>query len=501
MYDHWRQWPPFGGAVFTKPRRARSQRVGEIAWHKWPPFGGYPPRLRRSSTHPAERVGSAPPVGGQNAHAPIPPDESTPATGLLNALLAGTVRPRDVSPGMQREIARWGKERTRALAGGIQRLVDRGHRNNAKRARRDYLASSEVMMHALLLAARRRWPVRISMTPDEVTRIRLKRFTASIEQCRIAAQLTKPARAKLRLVGKRDGGYRPICNFYWVDYARQIALKSALTPFANLHEGQFMFAHEPCRRGPAAVRRSLLTALEGAPNDSSFVQFDVTDFYGSISHDWLEAKLGLDPAIIRKHVHTGGMMIEPIRKRANVRGQHEASKSQSGRWGIPQGSALSSLIAEWVMADVLRSAAVFGELAPLVWSDNVGVLVPRGRVEEIESLVRLAFSRHGAGPFALTVKATPIEKEFRFLGTWYVKRRDAPVAYIPDQVAAAWEASIAGRIMVASLAELAEIERHATSKLAAWSWWPGATELGTAIHSALSAARAERVMTLRIEAG
>ncbi|WP_338466393.1 hypothetical protein RXV95_12625 [Novosphingobium sp. ZN18A2] len=171
-------------------------------------------------------------------------------------------------------------------------------------------------------------------------------------------------------------------------------LRSALAPFANIHDAQFMLARDGFRHGPAAVREALQQALAECGPEYQFLHFDVADFYGSISHAWLERHLGIDPAVVRHQVHLGQMSINVPGEMATVCATHKASR-EGGQWGIPQGSALSCLIAEQVMADVLRSAAVFGEHRAFIWSDNVGVLVPRHRAGEVAGLVRTAFADHG----------------------------------------------------------------------------------------------------------
>ena len=107
------------------------------------------------------------------------------------------------------------------------------------------------------------------------------------------------------------------------------------------------------------------------------MQFDVRDFYSQIDHGWLEEALPLPLGLVRSHVHTGGMTIVPLRK--NVRARLGGAFEQLSRRGIPQGSALSPLVGEFVVAEVLRGLSDrFG--APLLhavhhdfhtYSDNI----------------------------------------------------------------------------------------------------------------------------------
>lgn len=296
------------------------------------------------------------------------------------------------------------------------------------------------------------------------------------------------ARGWQRPQGKKCGGVRPITRFNWVDKARQYVLKSALTPFANLHEAQFMLSRDTGQRGPAAVRRSLLAALDQCSDDSVFMQFDVVNFYGSIFHAWLEERLHLDPAIIRRQIHSGGMTIEHAGNTVPSMQRMEPSES-GGRWGIPQGSRLSSLIAELTMADILRSAAVFLELPLFVWSDNLGIIVPRVKAMEVEQLVREAFGVHEAGPFELTVSQRSVRSEFKFLGTWYQKEPNGARAFIPDAVVRGWEMSVEADLLHSSFDELDRIEKRVISKLAQWAWCPRAKEAGEHLKGVIQSLR------------
>lgn len=127
------------------------------------------------------------------------------------------------------------------------------------------------------------------------------------------------------------------------------------------------------------------------------------------------------------------------------------------------------------MVDVLRSAAVFGEVSVFVWSDNVGVLAPGHRAGEIAELVRAAFAAHGAGPFNLRDPISkPVTEEFEFLGVNYrLAARSIPCAFIARAKVNAWELSIGSRIMTGSLKELDDVFEHIRRKRAVWGWWAG----------------------------
>lgn len=423
-----------------------------------------------------------------------PADRELEFAGLLRDLTQSGASPVYLCGEAERALRRWCRETARASATTIQRLHDAGHFKHARRARKDHLAKATVQLDALFTAARKRWPTGQDMPDHKREMVRRTRVQSIFEKLPQVERLTRPARAQQFLIDKDNGrGKRPVTSFHWVDRARQIVLRSALTPFANLHQSQFMLARDRSRRGPAAVREVLLTALAEHGADYQFLHFDVENFFGSISHNWLERHLGLDPAVTKHQVHLGSMMIVPTGEMATVHATHEAIR-EGGQWGIPQGSALSCLIAEQVMADILRSAAVFEEWPVFVWSDNVGMLVPRHRAGEIANLVRDAFAAHGAGPFNLRdAICRDVTQEFEFLGVNY-RLADGviPRAFIAREKVEAWRILMGHRIMLASTNELDEIAAHIRQKGQSWSWWSGWDRVDRSLRSMIDAARASQ---------
>lgn len=393
---------------------------------------------------------------------------------LVDDICADRIDAGELSLHEELAIRRWCRATTRASEARIQSYIDHGRFRAARRERDAHMCKRAVLLHACLVTVRKAFRI------DQPTQLqreeaRQKRLRLAFRKVAKVGRFRCSARGWQRLRPKRNGGARPITTFHLVDQARQYVLKSALTPFASFHDAQFMLARDAARRGPAAVRKSLLTALDQCGEDSVFMQFDVVDFYGSIAHRWLEESLHMDPAITMRQIHLGGMIIEPCGDNVFVHATHEANK-RGGRWGIPQGSRLSSLIAEHVMAEVLRSAAVFSDLPSFVWSDNLGAIVPKVRAREVERLVREAFGAHEAGPFTLTVTSRPVTAEFKFLGAWYRKLPGKSVAFIPDEIVSTWEASIIDRLLTCSEVDLPKIENHVRGKLAQWAWCPRARE-------------------------
>lgn len=419
---------------------------------------------------------------------------------FIDAIVAGQINAATVTLAEELAIRRWCRERTTLSASSIKRLYDRGHLKNARRERAAHMTRREVLLDALFAAARKRWPTHSGMSAERRERQRRHRLTQVINHLGRVQQFRRGARGRQFDLPKSNGGTRVVTSFDWVDRARQHVLKSALLPFANLHAAQFMLAREPKRRGPAAVREALLATLSACSDDSVFLHFDVRDFYGSISHEWLERHLAFDPAIVRKQLHTGCMTFRANGAMATDRGDHDATREKDRR-GIPQGSVVSPLIAEQVMASVLRSAAALEGLPLFVWSDNLGVIVPRGRAREIGDLVTAAFAQHGAGPFQVTLSERSATAPFQFLGVWYRKGPMGPQAFIPWEVLAAWESAVVDPDLLTLWDDevddrLGNMDRAITAKLARWRWCPEARDVEQRLRRLISARRALRGLDL-----
>lgn len=434
----------------------------------------------------------------QRVRTPNPWYASTSVTGPRSAReLIALIRDAQLSGGSvtrseEAGLRRWIRADARAQRSLIERLVGRHDYRNARRAAKRHNSRLSVRLEVLLTAARRQWRTSSGSTPEQRA-VRVRRLTKVLESVSAVGSFTFPAKAHRFYQRKPDGGIRPLTKFHWVDDVRLRILKSALTPFASLHDDQYLLG-QAGRRGPASARENLLLALRDVGDGYAFLQFDIRDFYGSISHGWLEDNLPLNKGIVKRFVHTGEMQIvTPGETETGRRSRSVAdARNENGRSGyaIPQGSALSSLIAEWVMADILRSDAVFGRLRLFTWSDNLGVLVPREEALAVEELVRAAFARHGAGPFHLTTKGPkPVTSEFDFLGVWYRVIAGEPRAYIPDAIAQAWEATLCEDLPTAGTADLIAVAKRLRGKEASWSWWTGMSALASGIDARLWAAQ------------
>lgn len=126
-------------------------------------------------------------------------------------------------------------------------------------------------------------------------------------------------------------------------------------------------------------------------------EIDVVNFFGSINQDWLRENLPLPTGLVDSVVCAKFANLVPTDAISRVR-------YQECRLGIPQGSSLSPLIGEVVIASVL---APFGTCGLVAYADNV-LCVGHSRREvddDIQSL-RGFFQDHPAGCFRTTYTET-----------------------------------------------------------------------------------------------
>lgn len=412
---------------------------------------------------------------------------------IISLQRAGTLDVASITFTEELALRRWARSAERRSRGTIERLLARGQTRRARREVSRHMCKLGVRMIALMTAARRRH--RLAREADVPTReiIRQRRLADMFAALSTVTSFTSPAGGFRSMKRKRDGGTRPIISFYWEDDARFRVIRSALQPFAlaSFHHAQFMHPLNGVRRGPASVREAMLQALRETGDGYVFLQFDIRDFFGSISHEWLERALPLDQGIVKRFVHLGEMLIVPTGEMRVDRPTDDASSRTDRRGiGIPQGSALSALIAEWVMADILRSDAVFDRVRLFSWSDNLGVLVPQGEESVVVELIQAAFARHGAGPFRLNlVNRTSVTCDFKFLGTWYQVVAGEPRAFVPQAVVDGWVRSVTADILTASTDDLDNMRRRVMAKLNEWRWWPGAEPLTASVLADINRAR------------
>jgi RNA-directed DNA polymerase len=281
--------------------------------------------------------------------------------------------------------------------------------------------------------------------------------------------MSRPSFGSARLKPKATG-LREVVMFELFDVARQKLIAMLLRPFVRLHPVQYAL-----EGGRSVACEELLKALIQAPANARIIHVDITNCYGSISRQWLRENLPLSASIIERLVFP-----DVLRWHLGLAHCENEGTEESGRWGIPQGSAVSPIIAEFVMADILRAGADLLEgLRCFNYSDNlavIGVLVP-GDFEVSAFMERLVevFRNHRAGPFQLRfVEVSTVTRPFRFLGYHFQKTANGARAFLPERVAFLREMNIERDLLEAeTLAKVLKIEHAARSYCASFPLWEG----------------------------
>ena len=412
---------------------------------------------------------------------------------LLSDVRSGAMRERLPSLREEMRLRRWARHQEDVGLDRIASHLERGAFRSASREARKLRKALGPRLLALWRTTPAGLRAKIAMTAGEVEQVRVDRLALMFDLVAGVGAFASPASAQVfakRKQSRKPGSqtHRTLFSFGWADKARQSLLATTLYPFASFHPSQFLLQRHSGKRGRSAACEALLEAFKGLADTHVFVQLDVRDFYGSIQHDWLENNLGLSREVIRHHVHTGGMTI--FWNRSALAHLSDGVRSELARRGIPQGSALSPLIAEMVMADILTGLAdrLDGVLL-FTYSDNLGLIVPKAEAAVVVEHLRDAFRRHDAGPFELTnTKPIPATGEIKFLGRWWCNVDGEPRQFVPDIVADQRALLIIGEAMVGSAAMLPRLRMRARSLAAEWVGWDGADAWRDRVLANLAAA-------------
>jgi len=348
---------------------------------------------------------------------------------LLRQLVAGRMNPHRVNRHDAAALISYCRLRVLREQAKIELEVQRGRLRIARRMQRMLLNDLKAKLVAAWDATKKVDHHRDRQQASPFALRARKSFLRVWLLARAIDRQSFTAEALLRRKPKARGGFRPIYSFDQLGIARQKLADMALTPFSSfLHQSQYTM------RGRSAACEELRQQMNRATRDTQFIQFDVTNFYGSIAHEWLEEHLPLSRAIIREHV-----LLDNVRVtygKGPVRLNDEGNLGMDRR-GIPQGSAVSPRVAEFVMADILRRAAdALRGLAVIVYCDNIGILVRTSAdMTVLEKRLRRVFKTHGAGPFHLTTTgARSIATPCRFLGFHWQKTGAHVRAFLPAHV-------------------------------------------------------------------
>ncbi|WP_271079166.1 reverse transcriptase domain-containing protein [Aurantiacibacter sp. MUD61] len=227
-------------------------------------------------------------------------------------------------------------------------------------------------------------------------------------------------------------------------------------------------------RGRSAVCEYLRQEVPNLSADHVFMQVDVKDFFGSISSAWIEGRFRLAEAIIRRQMHSGEMRILMDRRaRAYLPG---GELNERVRRVLPQGSALSPLVAEMAMAEVLEGLADHLRCTLVVtYSDNLGIFLPAAQAAAIEDCLRNAFGVSGVGPFELTFsRPIPIADGFSFLGHIWKLEAGELHTFVDEQVANMRAIVLRTQLLnCLTHNDLSRVRSRIFGQANEWKFWPG----------------------------
>ncbi len=198
-------------------------------------------------------------------------------------------------------------------------------------------------------------------------------------------------REPVRAVAKRKvtGGHRLLMAFGLSNCAKQLLVKWVLEPWIRPRL-------LPCQHVLSGGRDAAVTACKHTIEKGGHkwvTEIDIKNCFGSISLEWLKSKLPIPGDVIEAVVASAHLNLSATSSIA-------CALLTKNRDGIPQGSAVSPLIAEYVVSCVLREAPTGACYESYV--DNVfcfavdvsGILQHRQSFE-------LLFERHPAGSFSV----------------------------------------------------------------------------------------------------
>ena len=413
---------------------------------------------------------------------------------LMRLIASGVLDPETVTSGEESDLLTAFRDKELKLVEKMEAAIGRGAIRAARRTSGQLRRSMAGRYLALWRSKPRHLADRVADLPEKRDRNRGERLRQIISSLEVVGNLSEPATAtvyikkkdrnrayryldapKRPLFVKSDGSRRVIFKFDWIDKARQRLIARSLTPFANYHSSQFLLRWRNGKRGRSAVCEYLRRELPTLTADHVFVQVDIRDFFGSISATWIEGHFRLPETMIRRQIHSGEMHVLMDRKaRAYLPG---GENNERVRRVLPQGSALSSLIAEMAMAEVLGGLAdCLSDTRVVTYSDNLGIFVPDAQAAVIMDHLRRAFASSGVGPFELSMSdPVPITKEFTFLGHHWQLREGQLHTFVPAPIAEARAIVLLGQMLTSSTrASLNLVRARILAQANEWKFWPGA---------------------------
>ena len=224
--------------------------------------------------------------------------------------------------------------------------------------------------------------------------------------------------AVVKLVPKANGDRRAVVRFDLVDQATQQTVKWALEPWITRHR-ILNNQHAVMNGGHQAACRAVLKEIRQRPELKFAVLADISDQYHSFDKDKVLDIMPAQAGVLRHTILSDAYDYVP--------GDNVISLSHSRvrklRQGIPQGSVVSPLVAEVLMAAILERIDL-GDFFIRVSADNIVVLTKNRREADwIEQVLVAAFERSPAGSLRLRTCVRRVADGFTYLGYTYRRRK------------------------------------------------------------------------------
>lgn len=292
-----------------------------------------------------------------------------------------------------------------------KRIKNARSRDARRKAIWDYLTSFDVRLVKTLEANRDLRPHR------RRSRRKVMRVAEKVDPF---TPTPKPVR--FWLAPKKNGGWRPICDFPLTIRAGQLMVRAVLDacPIRLVTYSQ--------RGVPEALKKCRATVEKGGICYA--LRADVKSFYMSFAHPYIVSSLPIPKAVTANTVLIGrGQQLKELKggnkpQSKNLSQGSPDDAAHTARQGIPQGSLVSPLIADRILSEVIRSLSLQGTV--IVYVDDVLILgSSKQAVQEDFKTLRSALAEHPGGPLTLRrVQVSPLTVPIDFLGHTLRQHKD-----------------------------------------------------------------------------
>ena len=226
---------------------------------------------------------------------------------------------------------------------------------------------------------------------------------------------------RLLLIRKGANTFRPTLDFGIENRALQHLVLSVLYAIAVLHPRQFA-----TRGGVPGATAQVIDAMKAGHVHAR--EIDIKDFYPSCDGNKLVELIPFRKKVIERVLLSEHLSIVASKRHHILSCVGAADKHQGAvpplekylaeaRRGIPQGSAASPLLAEMLLAPLLFQVPAGDKVVVVAYADNILVMAKTASdADAMTNSLRLALTKHPAGPLQPKIKTFPAGGPIEFLG-------------------------------------------------------------------------------------